>query len=91
MVQWIMSRLIYPLCADWHIIPDLSTKLMKLLEKVDTAGGGRYDHLVQKLANNVDMPACGFAIGDMTLSDCWIPKDFYPSMFCSRHFLDLRR
>ena len=42
------------------------------------AGGGRYDHLVQKLANNVDMPACGFAIGDMTLSDCLDSKGLLP-------------
>ena len=34
------------------------------------AGGGRYDHLIKKLSGNVDMPASGFAIGDMTLSDC---------------------
>ena len=31
------------------------------------AGGGRYDHLVKKLSGNTDMPAAGFAIGDMTL------------------------
>ena len=34
------------------------------------AGGGRYDHLLKKLSGNEDLPACGFAIGDMTLSDC---------------------
>ena len=42
------------------------------------AGGGRYDHLVQKLSNNVDIPACGFAIGDMTLSDCLDSKGLLP-------------
>ena len=31
------------------------------------AGGGRYDHLIKKLSGNIDMPAAGFAIGDMTL------------------------
>lgn len=34
------------------------------------AGGGRYDHLIKKLSGNVDLAATGFAIGDMTLSDC---------------------
>ena len=32
------------------------------------AGGGRYDQLV-KLIGNVDMPACGFAMGDMVIGD----------------------
>ena len=43
------------------------------------AGGGRYDHLVQKLSGNVDIPACGFAIGDMTLSDCLESKGLLPN------------
>ncbi len=42
------------------------------------AGGGRYDHLLKKLSGNVDMPACGFAIGDMTLSDCLESKGLLP-------------
>jgi len=42
------------------------------------AGGGRYDHLVKKLSGNVDMPACGFAIGDMTLTDCLESKGLLP-------------
>jgi histidyl-tRNA synthetase len=32
------------------------------------AGGGRYDDLLQKLGG-VDMPAVGFAIGDVTMTD----------------------
>lgn len=32
------------------------------------AGGGRYDELV-KLIGNVDMPAAGFAMGDMVITD----------------------
>ncbi|MEM7145812.1 MAG: histidine--tRNA ligase [Verrucomicrobiota bacterium] len=32
------------------------------------AGGGRYDSLV-KLIGGVDMPACGFAMGDVVISD----------------------
>lgn len=32
------------------------------------AGGGRYDQLV-KLIGNADMPACGFAMGDMVITD----------------------
>lgn len=32
------------------------------------AGGGRYDQLV-KLIGSVDMPACGFAMGDMVITD----------------------
>ena len=42
------------------------------------AGGGRYDHLLKKLSGNVDLPACGFAIGDMTLSDCLSAKGLTP-------------
>jgi histidyl-tRNA synthetase len=43
------------------------------------AGGGRYDHLVKKLSGNVDMPAAGFAIGDMTLADCLEKNGLLPS------------
>ena len=43
------------------------------------AGGGRYDHLLKKLSGNVDLPACGFAIGDMTLSDCLAAKGLTPN------------
>ena len=43
------------------------------------AGGGRYDHLLKKLSNKVDLPACGFAIGDMTLSDCLEKKNLLPN------------
>lgn len=32
------------------------------------AGGGRYDSLV-RLIGDVDMPACGFAMGDMVITD----------------------
>ena len=32
------------------------------------AGGGRYDQLVE-LIGGVDMPACGFAMGDMVITD----------------------
>ncbi|MEC8777722.1 MAG: ATP phosphoribosyltransferase regulatory subunit, partial [Verrucomicrobiota bacterium] len=42
------------------------------------AGGGRYDRLLKKLSGNVDLPACGFAIGDMTLSDCLSAKGLTP-------------
>ncbi len=34
------------------------------------AGGGRYNNLVPKLSNVKEMPAAGFAIGDVTLQDC---------------------
>ena len=43
------------------------------------AGGGRYDHLIKKLSDNVDMPAAGFAIGDMTLADCLESNGLLPS------------
>ncbi len=42
------------------------------------AGGGRYDDLIQKLSGNCDLPAAGFAIGDMTLSDCLESKNLLP-------------
>ena len=44
------------------------------------AGGGRYDDLIKKLSGNVDLPAAGFAIGDMTLSDCLEKMDYCPPM-----------
>jgi len=47
------------------------------------AGGGRYDHLVKKLSGNIDMPAAGFAIGDMTLSDCLDSKGLLPNYIIS--------
>lgn len=47
------------------------------------AGGGRYDHLVKKLSGNCDIPASGFAIGDMTLSDCLESKNLLPSYVIS--------
>jgi histidyl-tRNA synthetase len=47
------------------------------------AGGGRYDHLVKKLSGNTDMPAAGFAIGDMTLSDCLESKGLLPNYIVS--------
>ena len=43
------------------------------------AGGGRYDHLVKKLSGNADMPAAGFAIGDMTLADCLKSNGLLPA------------
>ena len=43
------------------------------------AGGGRYDHLIQKLSGNCDLPAAGFAIGDMTLTDCLKANNLLPN------------
>ena len=43
------------------------------------AGGGRYDHLIQKLSGNCDIPAAGFAIGDMTLTDCLKANNLLPN------------
>ena len=43
------------------------------------AGGGRYDHLIKKLSGNIDLPAAGFAIGDMTLTDCLEKNGLLPS------------
>lgn len=47
------------------------------------AGGGRYDHLIKKLSGNCDLPAAGFAIGDMTLSDCLESKNLLPRYIMS--------
>ena len=47
------------------------------------AGGGRYDHLIQKLSGNCDLPAAGFAIGDMTLSDCLEANGLLPKYVIS--------
>lgn len=43
------------------------------------AGGGRYDHLVAKLGY-ADMPAVGFAIGDVTVSDLLEKKGRFPTL-----------
>lgn len=42
------------------------------------AGGGRYDRLVWKLSGT-DLPATGFAIGDVTLQDLLRKKSLLPS------------
>ncbi len=47
------------------------------------AGGGRYDHLIKKLSGNCDLPAAGFAIGDITLSDCLESKNLLPRYLIS--------
>ncbi len=41
------------------------------------AGGGRYDHLVRKLGYP-DMPAVGFGMGDVTLTDLLLEKKLLP-------------
>ena len=41
------------------------------------AGGGRYDNLVKKLGGP-DLPASGFAIGDVTLGDCLDRRGLLP-------------
>ena len=43
------------------------------------AGGGRYDDLIKKLSGKTDLPAAGFAIGDMTLSDCLKKNGLLPT------------
>ena len=47
------------------------------------AGGGRYDDLIKKLSGNIDLPAAGFAIGDMTLSDCLEKNGLLPAYVMS--------
>ena len=42
------------------------------------AGGGRYNDLVKKLGGP-DLPAAGFAIGDVTLTDCLDRRDLLPT------------
>lgn len=44
------------------------------------AGGGRYDQLVTKLGGP-DIPATGFAVGDVTLQDFLGSKNLLPSYF----------
>lgn len=43
------------------------------------AGGGRYDHLVEKLGYPA-MPAVGFGCGDVTLADLLDKKGLFPKM-----------
>ena len=53
-------------------------KLLKLRKGRALAGGaGMMTSL--KLSGNIDLPATGFAIGDMTLSDC-LEKMIAPCM-----------
>ena len=37
------------------------------------------DELIKKLSGNIDLPAAGFAIGDITLSDCLKKNGLLPS------------
>ncbi|MBO93514.1 MAG: histidine--tRNA ligase [Opitutales bacterium] len=47
------------------------------------AGGGRYDHLVAKLSGgSADLPATGFALGDVTLADCLEKNNLLPETAC---------
>ncbi len=41
-------------------------------------GGGRYDHLIKKIGG-VDMPAVGFAMGDVVLSELLSERHLWPS------------
>lgn len=43
------------------------------------AGGGRYDHLVKKLGYN-DLPAVGFGMGDVTMTDLIRGKGLFPTV-----------
>lgn len=43
------------------------------------AGGGRYDNLIKKLSGKINLPAAGFAIGDMTLCDCLEKNGLLPT------------
>ena len=45
------------------------------------AGGGRYDHLISKLSGgSSDLPASGFAVGDVTLADCLEANGLLPEI-----------
>jgi histidyl-tRNA synthetase len=50
------------------------------------AGGGRYDSLVKKLGGP-DMPAVGFAMGDVTLVDLLESKSLMPKYIQSPEFI----
>lgn len=50
------------------------------------AGGGRYDALVKKLGGP-DMPAVGFAMGDVTLADLLESKDLLPQFLDAPDFI----
>lgn len=50
------------------------------------AGGGRYDALVKKLGGP-DMPAVGFAMGDVTLVDLLESRDLLPRILDSPDFV----
>ncbi|PXA04660.1 histidine--tRNA ligase [Coraliomargarita sinensis] len=50
------------------------------------AGGGRYDALVKKLGGP-DMPAVGFAMGDVTLVDLLESKDLLPEILDAPDFM----
>lgn len=50
------------------------------------AGGGRYDALVKKLGGP-DMPAVGFAMGDVTLADLLESRDLLPEFLDAPDFV----
>ena len=52
------------------------------------AGGGRYDQLVQRIGG-VDMPACGFAMGDMVITDL-VRESAGPASLMEQAILDLQ-
>ena len=57
----------------------LFTRRLKQANKAEHWPGGRYDHLIKKLSGNCDIPAAGFAIGDMTLTDCLKTNNLLPN------------
>ena len=48
-------------------------------------GGGRYDHLIQGLFGGDEVPAVGFAFGDVTLTDFLSSHDLLPEVDFAPH------
>jgi len=72
---------------DYHIVRGLAYYTGVVYEVFDTegtfraiAGGGRYDTLIQRLSDEkVDLPALGFGMGDVVLTELLSKKGLLPS------------
>jgi histidyl-tRNA synthetase len=80
--------------VDYNVIRGLAYYTGVVFEAFDRqgtfraiAGGGRYDHLIQQVSNkSVDLPAVGFGMGDVVLTELLRERKVLPE---SRRAVDL--
>ena len=73
--------------VDYHIIRGLAYYTGVVFEVFARgatmraiAGGGRYDNLVKKISDKIDLPAIGFGMGDVVLADLLLEKKVLPRL-----------